>query len=118
MPTEKQSPVKRFPGHIVLPDFLNIRQVRMFQDAFYGDPNELQASDQEPDKKVFVSINDERLLPVLLELVQEWHIKKVPEKPTVETFPATPVLACHELIQWVTLELYRLYLGEVDIPND
>lgn len=110
----RQSPVTRFPGSVNLPDFLNIRQVRQFQDAFFGDPNELV----EQDKKIFLSINDEKILPVLLEIVQAWHIDGVPANPTVETFPATPVNPAHELIQWIAKEVLRLYIGEIEVPNE
>lgn len=116
MPSQKESPVKRFSGHVVLPDYLNIRQVRLFQDAFFGDPNEATAQ-ADDNRKVYLSVNDEKVLPVLLQIVLEWRLKGVPEQPTVETFPGTPPKASHEVIDWLTREVLKLYQGETEIPN-
>lgn len=109
----RESPVEQFPGHIILPDFLNVRQVRVFEDAYFGDPNEAK----QKGKRVFISVEDERILPVILDIVQEWHLENMPEKPTIETFPMTPVSVGHALISWISKELYKLYVGEVKDPN-
>lgn len=109
---KSDSPVEHFPGYVELPEFLNILQLRKFQDAFFGDLNQII----ERDKKVFLSVSDEKMLPVIFDIVKEWHIKGVPEKPTISTFPATPVTAAHELIVWLTNEVYKIYDGELP-PN-
>lgn len=108
------SPVKRFPGHVILPDFLNVRQVRTFEDAYFGDPNEAA----EEGKKVYISVSDEKMLPVILEIVNEWHLEGVPEKPSVDTIPMTPAKDGHALVMWLSGELYKMYVGETDIPNE
>ena len=107
-----ESPVTRFPGHVILPEFLNIGQVRAFEDAL-GDPD----AGQVENKKVWISLSDERRLPAVLQCVQEWHIQGVPEKPTLETFPMTPLVPAHDLLNWIFGELLKMWTGETEIPN-
>lgn len=108
------SPVKRFPGHVILPDFLNIRQVRAFEDAL-PDLNEAQADE---NKRVWFSVADEKRLPVLFMVVSEWHIEGVPEHPTLDTFPMTPLKDAHSLIEWIFAAVRDLWLGETTVPNE
>jgi len=107
-----ESTVEKFPGYVILPTYLNIYQVREFEDSL-GDVN------QEPldeDRRVWISTFDEKRLPVVLSVVQEWHIEGVPEKPTLETFPMTPQVAAHELVTQLFNAVYRLWIGET-VPN-
>lgn len=104
---------EKFNGHVVLPDFLNILQVRAFEDSM-GDLNEQASLDE--DKKVWISIGDEKRLPVVLSIVKEWHVEGVGENPTLETFPMTPLLQAHALITEIYTGIYRLWLGE-QVPN-
>ena len=108
-----ESPVEKFSGYVILPDFLNILQVRAFEDAYFGDPNELNRK----GKKVFLSVSDEKMLPVILSIVQEWHIEGQPEKPTIETFVMSPVSDGHEFVRWLGGLLYNLWKGETEVPN-
>ena len=108
-----QSPVKKFPGYVVLPDFLNVFQVRAFEDAYFGDPNEAAREGE----KVYISVSDEKMLPIFVELIKEWHIDGIPENPTVQEVPMTPAKAGHELVAWLSGELFKLYVGETEVPN-
>lgn len=112
--TTHTSPNKVFTGTIELPDYLNILQVRAFQDAYFGDPNALPP---ETGKKVYRSVEDLKILPVLLDIVLKWEIKRMPEKPTLETFPMTPAADAHDFIAWVSGEVYKIFKGEAEIPN-
>ena len=107
------STVTEFPGFVILPAFLTFPQCRAFEDAFFGDLNELEHSN---GNKVFVSVNDEKLLPVLFLVVQEWHLEKIPEQPSIETFPSTPRGPSHELIFLLSRAIYELWKGE-EVPN-
>ena len=107
------SEIKKFSGHVVLPDFMNILQVRAFEDAYFGDVNEAK----EDGKRVFLSVSDEKMLAFLLGFVSEWHLENVPEKPTQETFPQTPRGKAHELIKKLSAKCLELYAGEIEVPN-
>ena len=109
-----ESPVKRFTGHVILPDFLNIGQVRAFEDAYFGDPNQIVSE----GARAFVSVSDEKMLPVILDIVQEWHIEGQPTEPTVETVVMTPQKDGHALVAWLGGELFNMWRGETDIPNE
>ena len=102
----------KYKGYVVLPDFLNIVQVRKFEDAL-GDPND----QPEENKRIWFSVSDSKRLPVILELVKEWHIDGLPEKPTLETFPMTPLAEAHALVNDLFMGVYRLWSGE-QVPND
>ena len=104
------SPVKEFPGHIVMPDFLTLAQVFAFEKAS-DDVSALKGG------TIRRSSVDEIYLPMVFDIVQEWHIDGQPEKPTLETWRATPRKASADLTAWVIGEVTRLYLGETEIPN-
>ena len=92
---KKESPVEKFPGHVVLPDYMNAPQVRAFEDAYFGDPN---AERPKKGERVYRTVQDAEMIPVFISAVQEWHIEGVPEKPSIETFPMTPQPAAHDLV--------------------
>lgn len=111
----KESPVKRFPGHVVLPEFLTLPQVLAFESA----REQIVAIRQglDPDARVQRSRLDAIYLPVVCMIVSEWCISGVPEKPEPDNFPMTPRLATAELIAWIIGEISQIYIGEIDIPN-
>jgi hypothetical protein len=108
-----ESKVKKFGGYIVLPEFLNIRQVRAFEDSL----GSLDNSELDGEKRVWKSVEDEKRLPVLFAVVSEWHIEGVPEQPTLETFPMTPLGDAHDFIAWAYMLIRDLWIGEI-VPNE
>ena len=108
-----ESPVKKFTGSVTLPDYLNIGQVRAFEDAYFGDPNKVITEGE----RAFVSVSDEKMLPVILDIVLEWNLKGQPEQPTLETLVMTPQKVGHEMVSWISGELYKLWRGE-EVPNE
>jgi len=112
-----ESPSKRFPGHVILPDYLNIRQVKAFEQSLLS-PEKLQEALENPEKLVPVSIGLERRLPAVLECVSEWNLQGVPPKPNIETFPASPPEEVANLIQAIHSELNNIYRGETALPNE
>lgn len=109
-----ESPIAEYPGHVILPDFLNVYQVRSFEDAYFGDPNKVVKDGE----RAYISVSDEKMLPVLIEIVKEWHIENIPEKPGVEEIPMTPAEKGHEFVKWLSGELYKMYTGEAQVPNE
>src|SRR5574343_977693 len=118
------SPSKRWPGHVVLHDPLNLEQVFAIEDA------QDAATELEPSKflqkvnelgQVQVSTTwssrvDGLLIPAILKCVNEWHLENFPDEPNLEYFPATPRKDARELIDWLWSEIDKLYTGVVDIP--
>ena len=105
-----QSPVKEFPGSIVLPDFLTLAQVFAFEVA----ADEVAALRGGVIRRSQI---DKIYLPMLFEVVLEWHIDGQPDEPTIETWRATPRRASADLTAWAIGEVTRMYLGEIEIPN-
>ena len=101
----------RYKGHIILPDFLTIVQVRAFEDSF-GDINQ----EEQDGGRVWLSVSDADHLPAILSIVQEWHIENVPEKPTFDTFPFSPVKDAHEMVVQIFNAILNLWKGE-EVPN-
>lgn len=106
-----ESPVKRFPGYVVLPEYLTIPQVQAITKAL-GDPNEIPGG-----KLVWQADADVKNVPVVLACISEWHLSGVPENPTVETFPMSPRKSAHDLIQWLAGAVMKLWDAEEEIPN-
>jgi hypothetical protein len=102
------SPVKRFSGTVVLSDPLTYPQVFAFQDALEGikalgdDANYLRVQ--------FAA------LPGILKCVEEWHLERVPEHPTEDTFPATPIRPAAELVSWLFAEISKLNEEADNVP--
>lgn len=71
--------------------------------------------DSEPTIKTYVV--DERMLPAICACVQEWRLNDFPETVTPENFPATPRAESHALIAWLFAEIFKVYVGELEIPN-
>jgi hypothetical protein len=109
------SPVAKFPGYVLLPDFLILPQVRTFEDAL--DTIDEIRKDAPKDSRVFISKLDAVYLPVILSIVAEWHIEGLPDKPMIESFPLTPRKATADLIAWLVDEIRRMWIGEIEIPN-
>jgi hypothetical protein len=107
---------KRFSGYVILPEFLNLLQVRAFEDSL-GDPND-EIDENMRNKRVWVSVADEKRLPVILQIVKEWHITGVPENPTIDNFPMTPISDSHALISEIYAGIYKLWIGESLVPNE
>ena len=106
------STVGKFPGYVILPDFLNLPQVRKFEDALIA-TQEIYGS----EKTSTYGILDEKQLPAILECVVEWHIEGIPDKPNEVTFPLTPKKAASELVRLIFSRLLDIYTGEIEIPN-
>lgn len=103
------SPVKRFPGTVVLSDPLTFPQSFAFEDA-------LTAVDAVRDEGSPSKIRY-ALLPGVLACVEEWHLNSgFPERPVLDSFPSTPRQSVALLIDWLVGEITALYKEADEIP--
>ncbi len=100
------SPVKRFPGTVTLADPLTYPQVIAWGEA-------LDAARQEQTRP---RINY-ALLPGVFGCVEKWALDGVPELPTPETFPSTPLVSSAQLLSWLVGEISKLFEEAEEIPN-
>lgn len=107
------SPSKKWAGTVTLHDPLTMPQVRLIEDAIGIDLKQ-----KERDGRVWTSHIDEATLPAVLACVKEWNLSGLSYPVTVENFPATPRPQSHELIRWLFDEVYKVYLGEIQVPNE
>ena len=98
---------------MVLADPLTMPQVREIEKVL-----SVAIEDKGNNGRVFLSVVDESMLPAICACVAEWHLSNFPETVTPETFPASPRRESHELIKWLFDEVYKVYKGETEIPNE
>jgi hypothetical protein len=103
------SPVKRFSGTIVLPDYLTFPQFIAWRNGLKGVASERTVSQvaQSEDESL-------ALLPAIYAIVSEWHLQGIPTDPA--QFPATPRLAVYRLMVWLIGEVTALVGAEDDDP--
>jgi len=139
------SPIERFAGSVTIADPLTIPQAQAveagmekepepqelkdarqaFMDAFkeYGgtDPRviELHTKYREIGAKytVFFSAMDKKQIPALIACVEKWELDNIPNNVTIDDFPASPRKETHMLVDWLYGEIYKVYAGEVLVPN-
>lgn len=106
-------------GTVKIFDQFTLPQVEAVEEALQPIPN------LEEDKKVSLTILDKPKLPAILLCVEEWHLTTAkadkpafPEKPSIDNFPMSPRKASHDLIQWIFDEIFKVYLGEKEVPNE
>jgi len=102
------SPVKRYPGTVILADPLTFPQAFAFEDAL--------AAVQEIRESGSMARMRYAILPGILACVEAWHLEKLPEQPALDSFPSTPRKSVAELIDWLTLEITALYRESDDVP--
>lgn len=107
-----ESQSKRFTGSVVIADPLTIPQAQLIEAGMKA-PKE-----ESTDGRVWLSVVDANQLPAVLACVEKWELVGVPEKPTLETFPASPRAESHKLVDWLFRELLTVYFGEAEVPNE
>lgn len=108
MPKVIESPVKRFAGQVVLPDYLTFPQYRAFDNAMTA------ANKPGLDR----AKRNEAMVPGVLAVVKEWRLANVtPEQLTPETFPASPYIAVTHLLGWLVRAITTLVFEVDDSPN-
>ena len=109
MPKRIESPVERFPGYVVLHNPLTYPRVMAFQDAI-GEVQELGDT-------TWIKLRY-TLMPGILACVESWEIDGVPEDPTPDNIPATPLVAAGELVNWLQDEITALLVETETVPNE
>jgi len=124
------SPVKKWSGTIVIPDFLTIEQAMKWEESIEGARNLLPDVDFEyvdghidvsklkPEHLEYFNVSHSlkyhnELVPGIKACVIEWHL----ENFDPENFPATPRQSRIDLINWIVSEITKLYKDAEEIPN-
>jgi hypothetical protein len=126
-----ESPVKRWPGTVTIPDYLTIPQAIEWEDALsnakkllpdvefdFKDDGSIDTSKMKPEYLEFISIANSlkyanEILPGIKACVLEWNLENFDS----ENFPATPRQARVDLISWLIVEITKLYKEADEIPN-
>jgi hypothetical protein len=126
------SPVKKWPGTIVLPDYLNMTQAIAWEDAIadarsllpdiefeYTEDNKIDTTKLTPEHFKYLSVSQslkyaEKMLPGILACVSEWNLEGL----DAQNFPATPRQARIDLFIWLISEITKLYIDADEVPNE
>lgn len=111
MPRIITSPIPEFPGTITLCEPLTLAQCYSVSVAFET------MSGKHDTKSGHVYARNLDILKALIACTERWDIAGQPEKPTEETFIASPVDKSNNLLSWAFAELSRIYFGEQIVPN-
>ena len=109
MSTVHESPVKKFPGSVTIPDFLNYPQVLAFREA-------VQAAQELGEGAKLVEYNH-ALLPGVIPCVEKWEIPSLPQVISADNFPVAPTQASQRLTAWLIGLVTALMNEADDIPN-
>jgi hypothetical protein len=105
------SPVSRWPGHVVLADPLSWDQYVAFSSAV----REVQRLAKRED--VTTEVIDRTAIAGILPCVEEWRLQGLPAGEGENRIPATPREASTALIGWLMKELTAIAFDEADIPK-
>lgn len=110
-----QSPVKRFPGEVQLPDYLDFptyarwREAMQAAQAFLNDKREAaKAAGQERfsyDQREYNRL----ALPGICAVVEKWNLAGLKTPVTPDTFPVTPSQSANALAEWLIREISSLF---------
>lgn len=115
------SPVDRWPGTVYLPDPMTMPQVLAFEKALTQNNEYFEDVDGQRvlrSNMLWGTPDSEWVKIAILPIVEEWHLSNFPDPVTEENFPFTPRVASRELVNWLVNEIFMVYAGEVDIPNE
>jgi hypothetical protein len=97
------SPVKRYPGYVIMPDYFSWGQMIAWDECV------TRAGAAEGTLPRMAAQADG-----VLSMVEEWHITGIAEKPTA--LPASPVRPAAELMGWV-IGLINSMIVEAESPD-
>ena len=112
------SPILEFSGTVVIPARMTMPQVLSWERSTREQREFLDGLQAEGQQTFSTSGIDNLVIPVLCEIVEEWHIDGMNGNTAPDNFPATPRLASHKFIEWLGGEVRKVYLGETDIKNE
>jgi len=101
------SPVKKWPGMVVISDPLSYPQLLRFREA-------LGAVGGNDD---WMAVNY-AVLPGITACIEEYHLQGFPEQPSAENWPATPPVSSARLVAWLIGEINALMAEAEPDPNE
>ena len=101
------SPVERWAGTVTISDPLTLTQARLIEAG-------MKQPEVAEGDRVFLSVIDEAQVPAVLGCVEKWELKDF----TPDPFPASPRGDSHKLVDWLFREIFKVYIGEAEIPNE
>jgi hypothetical protein len=112
MPKTITSPSKRWTGTVTLAEPLFLPQAEAIDMALQAPPG------YEEKATIPYTALDKWHFPAILACVEKWNLAGFPDPVTIETIPMTPRPESHALIEWIFLEIKKIYIGEQEIPNE
>jgi hypothetical protein len=106
------SPSKIWTGTVTLADPLFMAQAEAI-DLALRTPEGYEGKDSVP----FTAL-DKWHFPAILACVEKWDIAGLPDPVTFESIPLNPRPESHAFIDWIFSEIKKIYLGELQIPNE
>jgi len=105
------SPVKRWGGSVTIADPLTLPQAMAIEAA-------IKKNGENEGGKITWTRIDSNTLEAVLPCVEVWELHDFPDNVSLENFPASPRKASHDLVEWLFKEVFAVYLGEMEIPNE
>jgi hypothetical protein len=105
-----------FTGSVTFSDPLSLEQEAAIERANFHLGRALENIDGAEDGAAIRTLT---ILPGILECVEKWNLSKIPEEPTVQTWPTRPRNAVVSLVSWLFTEIGKIYTDSQDeeIPN-
>jgi hypothetical protein len=95
------SPIPRYPGYILLPDYYGFGELIAWGESVDKWPA-IETIESMTDRLQSFRAQEASVLP----MVAEWHIEGLPEHP--DHLPATPIASAIKLLGWVIGEVGRI----------
>lgn len=105
------SDIKGFEGSVEIADPLTLSQAQLVE-------NGMEKPKLGEDGRYWLSVKDEFQLPAVIACVEKWEIKNISASPTIDTFPGSPRVTSHDLIDLIFSEIRKIYLGKINVPNE
>jgi hypothetical protein len=96
-------PVKRYPGYVIMPDYLTWEQMAQWDDN-------LSRARDETNRSRMIAYQ----LQGVIGAVAEWHLQGLPDHPT--ELPATPVIPSLQLANWI-IGIVNGMINEAEEPD-
>lgn len=102
-----ESPVPEYAGKVTIPTRLTAPQYMLYKATAKA----IQESSGDYDSLALAA------LPGALGLVERWEIEGLPNPPTLENFPVTPIVPAIQFLLFVWGEINQLVMPTAEAPN-
>ena len=106
------SPSKIWTGTVTLAEPLFLPQAEAIDTALRV-PEGYEGKESIP-----YTVLDKWHFPAILACVEKWNIDGFPDPVTFDTIPLNPRPESHALIDYIWNEIKKIYLGELQVPNE